>query len=461
MKRFCLFLIMSVWVLVYANAQFANVRICTEEEIPVNQRKVYKTAAENFLHNYYNTLLLNVNDQVVQSSFIEDFMLGEKQRYKPEFMLRLLPNIQYLLPKQYFQELSKEFLLTEAENLSFDISDIRADETIRATNNIDCFIVVRYTLSLKKEGSILFSRECIAYCYWKQARNYDRVRLMQVEPVKDILPYKSSMIEPEIKESVAVESNSKAKGSRAFDKLYLKAKKGDAIAQFKLGYSYRKGDGVEKNDEKAVYWYKLAAEQGMVNAQYNLGVCYFHGQGVEVDKSTALLWWTKAGYQNDTDAQFYVGLCYEKSEGVEQDYVEALRWYLKAAQKGDVDAQNKVGAYYEYGIGTEKNTAIAFSWYKKAAKQKDAWGQYNVGRCYENGYGTEKNYIKAFKWFKKAVLQEHGLAAYQMGRFYEKGLYKEKNIEKAKISYEFAKLKGVKEAEFALERLKNNDPVDK
>lgn len=49
-----------------------------------------------------------------------------------------------------------------------------------------------------------------------------------------------------------------------------KAEQGNAEAQYSLGVCYRCGDGVEKNLEEAIKWYKKAAEQGYARAQHNL-----------------------------------------------------------------------------------------------------------------------------------------------------------------------------------------------
>lgn len=45
-----------------------------------------------------------------------------------------------------------------------------------------------------------------------------------------------------------------------------KAEQGNAEAQYSLGVCYRCGDGVEKNLEEAIKWYRKAAEQGYAKA---------------------------------------------------------------------------------------------------------------------------------------------------------------------------------------------------
>lgn len=43
------------------------------------------------------------------------------------------------------------------------------------------------------------------------------------------------------------------------------------MAQYNLGVCYDRGNGVTKNAEEAVKWYRKAAEQGYAKAQDSLG----------------------------------------------------------------------------------------------------------------------------------------------------------------------------------------------
>jgi hypothetical protein len=80
------------------------------------------------------------------------------------------------------------------------------------------------------------------------------------------------------------------------------AKKGDAIAQYTLGYMYLIGQGVPRDDEQAAYWYKKAAEQGEVSAQFNLGVMYSKGIGVIQNYKLAYVWDNLAAAQGHESA---------------------------------------------------------------------------------------------------------------------------------------------------------------
>jgi TPR repeat protein len=81
------------------------------------------------------------------------------------------------------------------------------------------------------------------------------------------------------------------------------ADEGDAFAQFSIGYMYRRGEGVAKDEAEAVKWYRKAAEQGYPTAQSNLGFMYQVGAGVPQDLDEAAAWFRKASAQGDATAQ--------------------------------------------------------------------------------------------------------------------------------------------------------------
>ena len=64
-------------------------------------------------------------------------------------------------------------------------------------------------------------------------------------------------------------------GEKDFERVYQYLSKavnlGNVAANFELGYMYHIGEGVEKDDSKAIYHYEQAAVVGHVLARYNLG----------------------------------------------------------------------------------------------------------------------------------------------------------------------------------------------
>ena len=84
------------------------------------------------------------------------------------------------------------------------------------------------------------------------------------------------------------------------------SEQGDADAQFSLGLSYYNGQGVERDDKQAVYWFWKAAEQGHADAQYHLGFCYKNGFSVKKDDEQAVYWFRKAAEQGHARAQYHL-----------------------------------------------------------------------------------------------------------------------------------------------------------
>jgi len=60
-----------------------------------------------------------------------------------------------------------------------------------------------------------------------------------------------------------------------------KAKKGDPKYQFYTAKAYYFGKGIDKDLNKAVYWYKKSSEQGYSIAKNNLALMYKDGEGVK------------------------------------------------------------------------------------------------------------------------------------------------------------------------------------
>ncbi len=85
------------------------------------------------------------------------------------------------------------------------------------------------------------------------------------------------------------------------------AEQGHAMAQYKLGLIYERGQGVPKDYYDAVKWFRRAAEQGHANAQYRLGLGYSQGQGVPKSYVQAYMWWSLAALDGHQKAGGFRG----------------------------------------------------------------------------------------------------------------------------------------------------------
>ena len=112
----------------------------------------------------------------------------------------------------------------------------------------------------------------------------------------------------------------KKSGAIDVENLTMLAEKGNAESQADLGLAYGNGNGVRKDYEKAMYWYKKSAAQGYAQAQFNLGLYYEHGWGTAKNIRLAINWYTKAAEQNMVNAQVNLGTLYVTTTGTERNY---------------------------------------------------------------------------------------------------------------------------------------------
>jgi excinuclease ABC subunit C len=91
---------------------------------------------------------------------------------------------------------------------------------------------------------------------------------------------------------------------------------------------------------QAAQCYTEAAEQGHGGAQLNLATLYEHGQGVTRDQAKALTWLTKAARLGNADAQYRLGVqrhlaCRTGRLGTAvEGRIEALKWVRLSAAQG-------------------------------------------------------------------------------------------------------------------------------
>lgn len=121
---------------------------------------------------------------------------------------------------------------------------------------------------------------------------------------------------------------------KEFVETKTKAEAGDADAQYSLGYKYEKSIGVEKDEKKAVRWYREAAAQDHLAALFAVGLMYAYGKGVKRDDKESVRWVRKAAEKNFAKAQHRLGYNYEKGVGVKKSEQEAVKWYRKAVEQG-------------------------------------------------------------------------------------------------------------------------------
>jgi len=106
---------------------------------------------------------------------------------------------------------------------------------------------------------------------------------------------------------------------------------------------YSNGDGVQKDNQKALKYYRRAAELGNRAAKCDLGVMLLSGEGGEQAEEEAVLLIADAAMEGHVVSQFNLGVLYYYGEDiVAQDSKTAEYWLRLAAENGDTDAQQYI-----------------------------------------------------------------------------------------------------------------------
>ncbi len=105
-------------------------------------------------------------------------------------------------------------------------------------------------------------------------------------------------------------------------------------------------------------WHALA-HQGVARAQANLGGLFATGNGVERDDDEAARWFRIAAEAGDSVAQQNLALLYYEGRGTDGDLTQAAHWYARAAEAGESEAQNMLSWMAYEGVGMERDVALA------------------------------------------------------------------------------------------------------
>lgn len=165
----------------------------------------------------------------------------------------------------------------------------------------------------------------------------------------------------------------------AISSLQYAAENGQAMAAWKLGDMYAKGDGVQEDDYKAYQYYsqivRTHGDDGpespdapfVSSAFVALGTYYLNGIEGAVPKDVGQarrIFTHAASYFGDAAAQYHLGRIYQES-----NRRMAVRWYNLAALKGHVGAQARLGETL-FSLGSsDKKKARGLMWLTVAREQ--------------------------------------------------------------------------------------------
>ncbi|OPY97115.1 hypothetical protein A5906_37325 [Bradyrhizobium sacchari] len=149
--------------------------------------------------------------------------------------------------------------------------------------------------------------------------------------------------------------------------------------------------------------YRAASELGNPRALYELGLMYDSGNGVEKDPERARFYFEMAAERKVAPALVSLGLQQERGVGAASDPAKAYAFYRRAADLGDATAINRMGELAEKGLGTRQDLKLARALYQKSAAMGGLDAMVNLARCNANGIGGRQDHPEARRLLAKAA----------------------------------------------------------
>ena len=143
----------------------------------------------------------------------------------------------------------------------------------------------------------------------------------------------------------------------------------DGRAHVLLGYMTFRGFGTGVDPQESFRLHGIAAQRGNVDGMFELYVHLSTGQGVAKDDARALQWCERAAAQDHGRALYNMGSFHATGRGVAQDPGRALGFYLRASQAGHGRASASAGVMFWTGEGTKTDRARARQLFGLASDQ--------------------------------------------------------------------------------------------
>lgn len=410
MKKYIILFALVVASVFHAVAQNNAATRTTIEQLPYENRADYIKQATNFLHMYYSQLLLNVDELMIREEYIKANMSDNAQRYKPEFMLVSNNNMNFLTPEQYLQELGKQYREYNTDKIEITVDNVNINQDdFFMPNIVKLYVIAEYDLTLSYEDKILFKRRCRAYCLFPKAMVYINVKLMQVEPVRDIVAYVAVENKTETETKVQ-----KTKGQNISFETASQTGSSQSTKNYDYIGKYDDGIAVIRKDNK----YGFVKEDGtiLVHPIYDAIGCQEDGKA----QNDLVLWksiyklisvkkdgkWGMIDKDGITIVPFMYD-CVEKSS----NYDNSPIWVMKDGKHGCVDENGKVIIPVKY-----EEKIRFYNGQPAKTKLNGKWGCLNeAGEAvvpfifsYKVDFGWDNKYAPAKKGDKYGYLNRKG-----------------------------------------------------
>ena len=214
----------------------------------------------------------------------------------------------------------------------------------------------------------------------------------------------------------------------AYFYLCLSSNSGNAMALYKLGTLYEKGNYVDEDTHQASSLYKKSAELGFSGALCKIAKIYQQSH----NQKKALEFYKKIEHHHDYHSQYYYGKAsyelskiYNTNKKEKDDNFGAEFYLYKAAVFGYPKAQYNFLLNHFNRNEQNEYTKYEGSIFRKlytAAVNRHIKAQFYLGHVYAQGIGVQQNFRRAAKWYFKSSQQDYTKAMSHLNALYEEGL---------------------------------------
>ena len=156
--------------------------------------------------------------------------------------------------------------------------------------------------------------------------------------------------------------------------------------------------------------FKEDCTKGHAISCHNMGLMYNYGDGVGKDDLKALKFYTKACNKNNYESCSSAALLYEESPTLKQDMKKAFKLYSKACGGGDALGCHNTAVYYS----KKGMKQVSISLYNKACEGGYAESCIYLGRLYRDSREVAPDYAKAQEKFDIACELNNYLACKEL-----------------------------------------------
>lgn len=189
-----------------------------------------------------------------------------------------------------------------------------------------------------------------------------------------------------------------------FEYLRTAADNGHTTAQWRMGYFYMKGIGVEKNEELGAHYLGLSAKAGNYYGMWHYAEALCSGSGVGKNPQEAVKYYQTLIAAGDTNAAYKYGVMLIEGINVEKNIPEGMKHLNAAVAAGNSDAQWKVGVMLKDGLCTCDNPLeTAARLFRVSSDQNNHMGLWHYSQVLLKGEGVAQDTKAAMDYIRRAA----------------------------------------------------------